>query len=51
LHHDHHHHLPGTAHPPQPLTWSLLRMAMPLRLAGAGVVAALLWAFVLVAMR
>jgi hypothetical protein len=43
-----HHHAPGTT---QPLGWSLLRLAMPIRLGAACLIAAALWALVLLAMR
>ena len=42
--HNHpHHHSPGEAHPPSPISLSLLRMSAWERLAIAAVVVALLW--------
>jgi hypothetical protein len=46
-----HHHAPGAPHPAQAAPWSLLRMALPARLGMAALIAAGLWALVLVAMR
>lgn len=48
--HDHRHG-PLSAHPPQPLPWSFLRMTVVSRLAAALAVSAGLWAIVLLAMR
>jgi hypothetical protein len=48
--HDHNH-AAGAPHPAQAAPWSLLRMAMPMRLGMAALIAIALWAFVLLAMR
>jgi hypothetical protein len=51
--HAHHHHAHGSAspHPAQAAPWSILRMAVPARLAVAFIVIAALWAVVWLAMR
>jgi hypothetical protein len=52
--HDHAHshaHLPASPHPAQAAPWSILRMAVPARLAAALAVSAGLWAVVWLAMR
>jgi hypothetical protein len=52
--HDHphvHSHGPTSPHPPQSVSWSILRMAVLARLAAAAVVSAALWAVVWLAMR
>ncbi|MCA1457345.1 hypothetical protein I6F35_29835 [Bradyrhizobium sp. BRP22] len=50
--HEHaHSHGAATPHPAQAATWSILRMTVAARLAAALAVCAVLWAFVLVAMR
>lgn len=50
--HDHvHSHGVATPHPAQAATWSILRMTVAARLAAALAVCAVLWAFVLIAMR
>jgi hypothetical protein len=49
--HSHHHHHPGEGHPPVAVAPSILRLSAAQRLAGAGVLIALLWAAVFWAMR
>ncbi|WP_245286389.1 hypothetical protein [Bradyrhizobium sp. ARR65] len=46
-----HAHGPASPHPAQAAPWSILRMAVPTRLAAALVVIAALWAVVWAAMR
>ncbi len=57
-HHDHGHghahahaHGPAAPHPAQTVSWSILRMPVPSRLAAALAVSAVLWAVVWLAMR
>ncbi|GAB1715096.1 MAG: hypothetical protein NTAFB05_01380 [Nitrobacter sp.] len=50
--HDHGHtHGPSTPHPAQAVPWSILRMALMMRLGAALAVSAGLWTAVLLAMR
>jgi hypothetical protein len=50
--HDHpHHHDPDAPHPAQAAPWSILRMTMTARLAGAAALSAGLWAIVWMAMQ
>jgi hypothetical protein len=46
-----HSHGPAAPHPAQAVSWSILRMTVPARLAAAAAVSAALWAFVLLAMK
>ncbi|HLX15404.1 MAG TPA: hypothetical protein VKS24_09375 [Bradyrhizobium sp.] len=46
-----HGHGPASPHPAQPISWSILRLAVISRLTAALAVAAALWAVVLLAMR
>jgi hypothetical protein len=48
---DRHHHDPAAPHPPQPIGWSVFRMALTGRIGAAVAVAVCLWAIVLLAMR
>ncbi|MBX9709923.1 MAG: hypothetical protein K2X60_02720 [Xanthobacteraceae bacterium] len=51
-HHGHHHsHEPDSPHPAQAMGWSILRMTLAARLAGAMGISAVMWAIVLLAMR
>ncbi|HEY0236408.1 MAG TPA: hypothetical protein VGC86_15345 [Afipia sp.] len=51
-HHGHsHNHGPASPHPTQRMGWSILRMTLAARLAGALAVSAGLWIIVLLAMR
>ncbi|WP_110780838.1 hypothetical protein [Rhodopseudomonas faecalis] len=50
-HHHVHAHGADAPHPAQPPGWSMLRMALTGRLLVAGVLSAVLWAFVLTAIR
>lgn len=49
--HTHRHNHPAAAHPAQALSWSILRLTLAARLAGAAAVSAALWAIVVAAMR
>ena len=46
-----HHHAPSTPHPTQAVPWSLLRMGLAARLGGSLLLVAVLWIFVIVAVR
>jgi hypothetical protein len=50
-HHHPHSHGPAAPHPAQAINWSILRMTVLWRLMAAAAVCAVLWAFILLAMK